>query len=143
MGRASGFVAGRGPSAAEHVRETGHRAKDQSGDVNPGGVQPVVEQLAEAESEQDRGRDDEANLGITRERNQGIGFVFGIAIVGHDEVILLCERGFRGTRENNRSLMRTSGLSSLHDLASQKTLTAKVAKKFREARKGNPILALE
>src|ERR1700674_1586271 len=59
-------------SHADHLPEYDHRAKQQSDQIEPLSMQPVIGELTQKETEQDRRRNNKPHLGIPSERDQWI-----------------------------------------------------------------------
>jgi len=87
------FVARQRGSHANHLREANHRAEDYSHEVDPIGVQPVVSKPAQSVAQENRRRNNKADLGVASRGDEAIGLnrsvqIFRVLLFAHDEPIL-------------------------------------------------------
>ena len=60
---------------ADHFNESDYRSEDHPANVQPRGMQPVVEQFAQNEAQQDSAGNNEADLRVAGDDTPGIAIV--------------------------------------------------------------------
>lgn len=81
----SGLVPG---NHANHINETGNGSEDDADDEYPVRVQPIIEELADQQTYDDRRRNDESNLRVAGPHDGGTLLVPAILVTHIDSVPL-------------------------------------------------------
>src|SRR5271165_3760446 len=83
---------------ANHLYESHHRAKDDSSQEEPVGVQPVVEQFADQESYHHSGGNNERDFGIARPHYRRVVRLRISTLLRHAASLSLLGRGLHSLR---------------------------------------------
>ena len=73
---------------ADDLPESDDCAEEESCEIEPFGVQPIVEQFAEKKPEEDSGRNDEADLGVAGDGDKRIFFLRWLCRKWHCGIVI-------------------------------------------------------